>query len=91
MFEQLFIKLFDVRKTGVIVSSKDLSKIDFVIMQIENKLCEDWAFWDRVSLGGVFSASPRKIRSRQPRPMKLGRLIASIKFYKMCNFENQIL
>ena len=27
----------------------------------------------------------------QPRPMKLGRLIASIKFCKMCNFENQIL
>ena len=41
--------------------------------------------------GGFFSTSPRKILSRQPRPIKFDRLIASIKFYKACNFENQIL
>ena len=40
--------------------------------------------------GEVFSTTPRKILSRQPRPMKYGSPIASIKFYKMCNFEKQI-
>ena len=44
--------------------------------------------------GGDFPKAPIKFDPDNqcvPRTMKFGRLIASIKFYKMCNFENQIL
>ena len=52
----------------------------------------DWAFLERVSLGaGVFSTSHLKIGSRQPRPMKVGSVIPSINFYKICNFGSHIL
>ena len=48
-------------------------------------------FLEYVSRGGVFSTIACKMWSRQPTPLKPGRLIANVVLHKIYKFENQMI